>query len=109
MQLEIKLFIKVVHSWQTLLNWGGLTLGTKEISRTIDGDTLVVEYNEGDACEHGDAEKYYAQLRIICDTDAEFSVVNVQQTGCRSIWSATADCSKCYGWQKPAHGSFCNL
>ena len=92
------------------LNWGGLTLGTKEIWRTIDGDTLVVEYNEGDACEHGDAEKYYAQLRVTCDTEAAFSAVNVEQTGCRSVWTATADCSKCYFWQKPStSGTFCNL
>ena len=51
------------------LNWGGLTLGTKEISRTIDGDTLVVEYNEGDACEHGDAEKGQHRLRACVGTE----------------------------------------
>ena len=92
------------------LTWGGLHLGTKEVSKTIDGDTLVVEYNEGDPCEHEDAEKHYAQLRVTCDTEAAFSVVNVEQTGCRSVWTATADCSKCYFWQKPSiSGTPCNL
>ena len=79
-------------------------VGQAEASRTIEGDTLVIEYNQSSPSVCGPGGSYESQVRVSCDAAAGFSVVNVEQvTDCRFVWQVTADCSKCYPWQT------CNL